>query len=70
MIVLATVATLTTLFHTATPRRADWWRDAPGAVVALVIWVLASFVVRGTVGASLGGTSIYGPPSAPIVVLI
>ncbi|MEP6800145.1 MAG: YihY/virulence factor BrkB family protein [Lapillicoccus sp.] len=69
-VVLATVAALTTLFHIATPQRASWWRDSPGAVLALVIWVLASFVVRGTVGASLGGTSIYGPLSAPIVVLI
>ncbi len=66
----ATVAALTTLYHVATPQRARWWRDAPGAVLALVIWVLASFIVRGTVGASLGGTSIYGPLSAPIVVLI
>ncbi|MEP6632384.1 MAG: YihY/virulence factor BrkB family protein [Lapillicoccus sp.] len=66
----ATVAALTTLYHVATPHRGRWWRDAPGAVLALVIWVLASFVVRGTVGASLGGTSIYGPLSAPIVVLI
>lgn len=41
-----------------------------GAVLSLLIWVLASFVVRGTVGAALGGTSIYGPLSAPIVVLI
>jgi membrane protein len=66
----ATVAALTTLYHVATPQRARWWRDAPGACLALVIWVVASFVVRGTVGASLGGTSIYGPLSAPIVVLI
>ncbi|MEO7060687.1 MAG: YihY/virulence factor BrkB family protein [Lapillicoccus sp.] len=70
VVVVATVAALTTLFHVATPHRAPWWRDAPGAVLALAIWVLASFVVRGTVGASLGGTSIYGPLSAPIVVLI
>ena len=42
----------------------------PGAVLALVIWVLASFVVRGSVGASLDGTSICGPLSAPIVILI
>ncbi len=65
-----TVAALTTLFHVATPHRARWWRDVPGAVLALLIWVLASFVVRGAVGVSLGGTSIYGPLSAPIVVLI
>ena len=35
-----------------------------------VIWLLASYVVRGQIAASLGGTSIYGPLSAPIVLLI
>ena len=70
VVVVATVAALTTLFHVATPQKARWWRDSPGAVLALVVWVLASFVVRGTVGLSLDGTSIYGPLSAPIVVLI
>ena len=39
-------------------------------MLTLVIWVLASFVVRGAIAASLGGTSIYGPLSAPIVLLI
>jgi len=70
VVVAATVAALTTLFHIATPQRARWWRDVPGAVLALLIWVLASFVLRGLVSASLGGTSIYGPLSAPIVLLI
>ena len=69
-VAVATVAALTTLFHVATPRKARWWRAAPGAGLALVIWVLASFVVRGTVGLSLDGTSVNGSLSAPIVVLI
>lgn len=67
---VVTVANLTTLYHVATPRRSPWLRDAPGAVLTLVIWFIASFVVRGTIGASIGGTSIYGPLSAPIVLLI
>jgi len=70
VVVVASVAALTSLFHIATPQRARWWRDLPGALLALVIWLLASFVVRGSVAASLDGTSIYGPLSAPIVILI
>ena len=70
VVVVATVAALTTLFHVATPQKGRWWRESPGAVLALVIWVVAAFVVRGAVGLSLDGTSIYGPLSAPIVVLI
>lgn len=65
-----TIANLTTLYHVSTPRRAPWVRDLPGAVLTLVIWLIASFVVRGTIAASIGGTSIYGPLSAPIVLLI
>jgi membrane protein len=67
---LVTVASVASLFHVATPHRTSWRRDVPGAVLTLVIWVLASFVVRMVIGASVGGTSIYGPLAATIVVLI
>ncbi len=71
LVTLLTVGGLTSLYHVSTPRRSPWLRDAPGAVVTMVLWIVASFVVRGTIAASLdGGTSIYGPLSAPIVLLI
>ena len=70
IVTLLTVGGLTSLYHVSTPQRSPWLRDVPGAAVTLVIWLLASFVVRGTIAASLGGSSIYGPLSAPIVLLI
>ena len=70
IVTLLTVGGLTSLYHVSTPNRSPWLRDVPGAAVTLVIWLLASYVVRGTIAASLGGTSIYGPLSAPIVLLI
>jgi membrane protein len=70
LVTLLTVGGLTSLYHVSTPRRSPWLRDAPGAALTLVIWLLASYVVRGQIAASLGGTSIYGPLSAPIVLLI
>jgi membrane protein len=71
LVTLLTVGGLTSLYHVSTPRRSPWLRDAPGAVVTMILWIVASFVVRGTIAASLGGgTSIYGPLSAPIVLLI
>ena len=70
LVTLLTVGGLTSLYHISTPQRSPWLRDVPGAAVTLVLWLLASFVVRGVVEASLGGTSIYGPLSAPIVLLI
>ncbi len=70
VVTLLAVMSITTLFHVSTPRRSPWLRDLPGAGLTLVIWALASFVVRITIAKSLNGTSIYGPLSAPIVLLI
>ena len=70
LVTVLTVGGLTSLYHVSTPRRSPWTRDVPGAVLTLVIWALASYFVRETIAASLGGTSIYGPLSAPIVLLI
>jgi membrane protein len=70
VVVSLTVASLTSLFHVSTPRRSPWLRDVPGAVLTLFIWVLTSFFLRRVLTATVGGTSIYGPLAAPIVVLI
>ena len=69
-VVLLSISGLTTLYHIATPRRGSWWRDTPGSLLALAIWLLASVVVRMALEASLGGSAIYGPLSTPIVLLI
>jgi membrane protein len=67
---IGAIGALTVLYHVATPVRSPWRRDLPGALLALTIWVLASFVLRWTIGHSVGGASIYGPLATPIVVLI
>lgn len=64
------VVTLATLYSVAPPVRTPWRRDLPGAVLALVLWYLASLVFRKVISVSVGGTSIYGPLATPIVVLI
>ena len=67
---MVAVAGLSSLYHVATPVRSPWRRDVPGALLALGIWVLASFLLRVVIGHSVGGASIYGPLATPIVVLI
>jgi membrane protein len=69
-VLVVSVLALTSLYHVSTPRRAPWMRDIPGAVLAMTIWLLASYVVRMSLEASLGGSTIYGPLTAPIVLLI
>jgi membrane protein len=70
IVIMFSVVLLTTLYHVATPVRVPWRRDLPGAVLALVIWMVASAGLRVIVAESIDGTSIYGPLTAPIVVLI
>jgi membrane protein len=70
LVLVLSIATMTTLYHISTPRRAPWWRNLPGTLLALAIWLLASYVVRTVVEVSLNGSSIYGPLSTPIVLLI
>ncbi len=69
-LIVFSVLLLASMYHVSTPRRSPWRRDVPGALLAMAIWVGASYVVRISVEASMGGSSIYGPLSTPIVLLI
>jgi len=51
------------------PVRTPWHRDLPGAVLALLIWIVGSFGLRIFLAGSLSGVSVYGPLSAAIAVL-
>jgi membrane protein len=64
------VLSLTSLYHISAPVRTPWRRDLPGALLTLGIWFLGSYAVRWVIGVSVGGTSIYGPLAAPIVLMI
>jgi membrane protein len=70
VVIILSVAGLTTLYHVATPQRTPWRWDLPGAVLALVIWLVSSVVLRFVLAHSIDGTSIYGPLATPIVILI
>ena len=64
---------LALLYHVATPVRLAWRRTVPGAVLALALWVLASWGLRALLALTLGtgrGVAIYGPLTAPIVLLL
>ncbi|RKS77704.1 membrane protein [Motilibacter peucedani] len=69
-VLLLCVLFLATLYHFAVPVRGRWRRDLPGAGLAVALWLLLSWVLRTVIAASVGGASIYGPLSAPIVVLV
>jgi membrane protein len=67
---ILSVLSLTSLYHISAPVRTPWRRDVPGALLTIAIWFLGSYAVRWVIEASVGGTSIYGPLAAPIVLMI
>lgn len=70
VVAITTTVFLAILYHVAIPERTRWLFNLPGAALALVIWLAASMVMRTVLEFSIGGSSIYGPLAAPIVVLI
>lgn len=69
-IVLAmSILCLALLYHFSVPARTSWWRELPGAVLALFIWVAGSLFLRFYLAGSLSGVSVTGSLSASIAVL-
>ncbi|WP_430393192.1 YihY/virulence factor BrkB family protein [Actinacidiphila reveromycinica] len=67
---LASIAFLTTLYHVSVPVRSPWYEDVPGALVALLMWVVGSFVLRIYLTHAVEGHTIYGSLAAPVAVLL
>lgn len=79
VIIALSICFLATLYHVSVPVRTNWTFNLPGATFSLACWILGSWALRWvlstTAGASAlsaagGSTSIYGPLSAPITVLL
>ncbi|SOC51235.1 membrane protein [Ornithinimicrobium cerasi] len=70
VVALLGIASLTALFHVATPQRSPYLRDLPGALLAVLVWVGSSVMIREWAERASGGTSLFGPLTAPIVLLV
>ncbi|CAM5650387.1 Membrane protein OS=Streptomyces albaduncus OX=68172 GN=FHS32_001330 PE=4 SV=1 [Streptomyces griseoloalbus] len=70
VVILLSVAFLTTLYHVSVPVRSPWIEDVPGALVALAMWVLGSFLLRIYLTSTVEGPTIYGSLAAPVAVLL
>lgn len=69
-VTLLSIAFLTTLYHVSVPVRSPWIEDVPGALVALAMWVLGSFLLRIYLTNTVEGPTIYGSLAAPVAVLL
>jgi membrane protein len=68
VVVVLSVAFLMTLYHLSVPVRTRWRYEFPGAVLSLAMWILGSWLLRRALQTAT--TSIYGPLSAPIAILL
>jgi membrane protein len=64
------LALVATLYHQALPVRTQWRRALPGAVLAVLVWVVGSLVLRAWLDFAFRRTATYGPLSAPVAVLL
>nr|WP_203673805.1 MULTISPECIES: YihY/virulence factor BrkB family protein [unclassified Streptomyces] len=70
VVLLVSIAFLTTLYHVSVPVRSPWYEDVPGALIALMMWVLGSFLLRIYLTNTVEGPTIYGSLAAPVAVLL
>ncbi|HWC35953.1 MAG TPA: YihY/virulence factor BrkB family protein [Mycobacteriales bacterium] len=70
VVVLLSLALLATLYHQALPVRTPWRRGLPGALLAVLLWVAGSSVLRAWLDWAFRKTATYGPLSAPVAVLL
>jgi membrane protein len=70
VVVIGSVMVLTLLYHLSVAVRTRWWREVPGALLALLIWIVCAAVLREVMAAWFTPLSIYGSLAAPIAVLL
>jgi membrane protein len=61
---------LTTLYHLALPRRLPWWRGVPGAVLAMLIFIGGSALLRLYISFVTEHNTSYGTLATPIAALL
>lgn len=69
-VLVISLSLLATLYHRAVPVRLPWRRALPGAMVALVVWLVGSILLRDWLEWAFRSTATYGPLSAPVAVLV
>lgn len=69
-VAVVSLVLLATLYHLAIPVRTPWRRTLPGAMLALVLWLVGSILLRSWLAWAFRSTATYGPLSAPVAVLV
>lgn len=70
VVIIGSVLFLTVLYHVSVPVRTKWYRELPGAILALVLWIVCAAVLRAVLSEWFSPVSVYGSLAAPIAVLL
>lgn len=74
LMLTAMVAFLNTLYHLAVPERTPWSQDLPGTVLAVLLWLGGSALLRDYVASTFSGKStsdsLYGGLAAAVAILV
>lgn len=68
--VLVVLVLLVSLYHWSVPHRTPWRADIPGALIAMALWVVFSYLLRWYFAWLFREGSVYGVISAPIAVML
>ncbi|TMR91611.1 YihY/virulence factor BrkB family protein [Nonomuraea basaltis] len=70
VVIIGSVLFLTVLYHVSVPLRTKWYRELPGAILALFLWIVCAAVLRAVLAAWFSPVSVYGSLAAPIALLL
>lgn len=69
-VVLLVLAGLATLYHVGVPWHTPWRRDVPGAILAMVLWLLASAALRAYLALTVQTDAVFTQLAVPIAVVL
>ncbi len=67
---LLSLGILTSLYHLSVPHRRRWRKAIPGAVLALLVWLVGSYGLRYYIKVVFGRELTYGTLAAPLAILL
>ncbi|TMR08458.1 YihY/virulence factor BrkB family protein [Nonomuraea turkmeniaca] len=70
VVIVGSVLFLTVLYHVSVPVRTKWYRELPGAILALFLWIVCAALLRAVLAAWFSPVSVYGSLAAPIALLL
>jgi membrane protein len=70
VVIIGSVLFLTVLYHVSVPVRTKWYRELPGAILALFLWIVCAAVLRAVLAEWFDPLSVYGSLATPIALLL